>query len=89
MDLLLLSVGQTYLRIKKTDQNKALEIYSLVSYGGKMFVASRGWLQRFLQRYSISLRRRSSMGQRDPDQPTKLAKQSTLVQWKRLHFDLI
>ncbi|XP_042291772.1 zinc finger protein 436-like isoform X1 [Thunnus maccoyii] len=40
---------------RKMIKNKALEIYPSVSDGGKMFVASRGWLQRFLQRHNLSL----------------------------------
>ncbi|XP_042291780.1 zinc finger protein 510-like isoform X2 [Thunnus maccoyii] len=40
---------------KEMIKNKALEIYSSVSDGGKMFMASRGWLQKFLQRHNLSL----------------------------------
>ncbi|XP_070786398.1 major centromere autoantigen B-like [Enoplosus armatus] len=47
-------------------KNKALEIYPSVSDGGKVFVASTGWLQRFLERNDLSLRRRTPMIQTDP-----------------------
>ncbi|XP_044043446.1 uncharacterized protein LOC122871912 [Siniperca chuatsi] len=48
-------------------KKKALEIYPSVSDGGKMFVASTGWLQRFLERNDLSLRRRTTMSQEDPN----------------------
>ncbi len=48
-------------------KKKALEIYPSVSDGGKTFVASTGWLQRFLQRNDPSLRRPTTVAQKDPD----------------------
>lgn len=48
-------------------KHKALEIYPSVSDGGKMFVASAGWLQRFLKRNDLSLRRRTTMTPKDPN----------------------
>lgn len=48
-------------------KKKALEIYPSVSNGGKMFVASTGWLQRFLERNDLSLRRRTAVPQEDPN----------------------
>lgn len=51
----------------KLIQNKAMEIYPSVRDGDKVFVASRFWLQRFLQRGGFSLRRRSTMTRTDPD----------------------
>ncbi|XP_037617888.1 uncharacterized protein LOC119483644 [Sebastes umbrosus] len=47
-------------------KKKALEIYPSVSDGGKMFVASTGWLQRFLERNDLSLRRRTAVPKVDP-----------------------
>ena len=53
---------------RKMIQNKAKEIYSSVGDGaGKEFVASRGWLQKFLKRNKLSLRRRTTMAQKDLD----------------------
>lgn len=52
---------------RKMIRNKALEIYPTVSDGGARFVASRGWLQKFLNRNGFSLRRRTTMAQKDPD----------------------
>ena len=52
---------------RKMIQKKALEIYSTVSDGDQMFVASKGWLQHFLERNGLSLRRRTTMAQKDPD----------------------
>lgn len=50
------SMQDKHIRVsRKMIKNKALEIYPSVSDGGKMFVASRGWLQRFLQRHDLSL----------------------------------
>nr|XP_046273128.1 zinc finger and SCAN domain-containing protein 12-like isoform X3 [Scatophagus argus] len=40
----------------KMIQNKALEICTSLNDGGKMFEASRGWLQRFLHRSGLSFR---------------------------------
>ncbi|KAG7252711.1 hypothetical protein CRUP_012601 [Coryphaenoides rupestris] len=49
-------------------QNKAKEIYSSVGDGaGKEFVANRGWLEKCLKRNDLSLRRRTTMAQKDPD----------------------
>ncbi|XP_044028000.1 uncharacterized protein LOC122864529 [Siniperca chuatsi] len=53
-------------------KKKALEIYPSVSDGGKMFVASTGWLQRFLQRNDLSLRRRTPMSQEETPPTEKL-----------------
>ncbi len=48
-------------------KRKALEIYPSVSDGSKTFVASTGWLQRFLQRHDPSLRQPITMTQKEPD----------------------
>lgn len=48
-------------------KKKALEIYPSVSDGGKMFVASTGWLDRFLERNDLSLQHRTTMTQKDPN----------------------
>ncbi|KAG7249712.1 hypothetical protein CRUP_018180 [Coryphaenoides rupestris] len=49
-------------------QNNAKEIYSSVGDGaGKEFVANRGWLEKCLKRNDLSLRRRTTMAQKDPD----------------------
>ncbi|XP_031733914.1 uncharacterized protein LOC116400282 isoform X1 [Anarrhichthys ocellatus] len=45
---------------------RALEIYPSVSDGGKAFV-STGWLQNFLQRNQLSIRRRSAEPPADPE----------------------
>ncbi|KAM7373728.1 hypothetical protein PAMP_008562 [Pampus punctatissimus] len=45
----------------KMIKNKALEIYPSVSDAGQVFVASRGWLQRFLQRNNLSLQCTASL----------------------------
>ncbi|XP_051246668.1 zinc finger and SCAN domain-containing protein 12 [Dicentrarchus labrax] len=55
----------------KMIQNKALEIYPSVRDGGKVFVASRSWLRRFLQRNNLSLQHRTTVIQNDPDQLTE------------------
>nr|XP_033471765.1 uncharacterized protein LOC117249958 [Epinephelus lanceolatus] len=47
-------------------KKKALEIYPSVSDGGKTFVASTGWLQKFLERNNLSHRRRTTVPQEDP-----------------------
>ncbi|KAG7262847.1 hypothetical protein CRUP_035906 [Coryphaenoides rupestris] len=53
---------------RKMIQNKAKEIYSSVGDGaGKEFVANRGWLEKCLKRNDLSLRRRTTMAQKDPD----------------------
>jgi len=53
---------------RKMIQNKAKEIYSSVGDGaGKEFVASRGWLEIRLKRNNLSLRRCTTMAQKDPD----------------------
>lgn len=52
---------------RKMIQNKVLEIYNSVSDERDLFVANRGWLQRFQQRNSFSLRRRTTMAQKYPD----------------------
>ena len=49
---------------RKMIQNKALEIYPTVSDKGAGFLASRGWLQRFLKRNGYALRRRTIVAQR-------------------------
>ncbi len=51
----------------KTIRDKALQISTSGSNGSQMFVASRGWLQRFLQRNNFSLGRRSTTEKRDPN----------------------
>lgn len=48
-------------------RNKALEIYPTLSDGGARFRASKGWLEKFLNRNGFSLRRRTTMAQKDPD----------------------
>uniref|UniRef100_A0A1A8HKE0 Matrin 3-like 1.1 n=1 Tax=Nothobranchius korthausae TaxID=1143690 RepID=A0A1A8HKE0_9TELE len=47
-------------------RNKAVEIYPTVSDGGEQFLASRGWLQKFLIRNGFALRR-CTVAQKDPD----------------------
>ena len=49
----------------KMIRNKALEIYPTVSYRGAPFVASRGWLKKFLNRNGSALRRPTTMAQED------------------------
>ena len=56
---------------RKMIQKKAMEIYPTVSDGSKAFVASKGWLERFLHRNGLSLRRRTTMAQKDPDKLTE------------------
>ena len=34
----------------------------------KAFEATRGWLERFMRRHGLSLRQRTSVAQKDPDQ---------------------
>lgn len=48
-------------------RNKALEMYPTLSDGGARFRASKGWLEKFLNRNGFSLRRRTTMAQKDPD----------------------
>ncbi|CAJ1082921.1 Pogo transposable element with KRAB domain [Xyrichtys novacula] len=57
--------GQNHVS-RKMITKKALEIYSSVADGEKGFVASRGWLHRFLQRNALSLHQRSAVTQKDP-----------------------
>ncbi|KAK7130470.1 hypothetical protein R3I93_019960 [Phoxinus phoxinus] len=52
---------------RKMIRNKALGIYPTVSDRGVRFLASRGWLQKFLNRNGFALRRRTTMAQKDPD----------------------
>ncbi|KAG7269084.1 hypothetical protein CRUP_002942 [Coryphaenoides rupestris] len=53
---------------RKIIQYKAKEIYSSVGDGAsKEFVASRGWLEKFLKGNDLSLRRCTTMAQKDPD----------------------
>ena len=49
---------------------KAKAIYDELpdSQKSESFVASRGWLEKFMSRYGLSLRRRTSIGQKDPQQ---------------------
>ena len=49
---------------------KAKAIYDELPYSQKSesFVASRGWLEKFMRRHGLSLRRRTSIGQKDPQQ---------------------
>jgi hypothetical protein len=57
-------------------RNKAMEIYTgnpginmeCTDYLGKEFQASVGWLNRFLNREGLSLRRKTTQGQKIPDQ---------------------
>lgn len=51
----------------KLIRNKAMEIYPSVRDGDKVFVASRVWLQKFLQRSGLSLRRRFARTRTDLD----------------------
>ena len=64
------SVRDRHSRVtRKMIQNKALEIFPSVSDSGDCsFVESRGWLQRFLERKGFSVRRRTTVSQKDPDQ---------------------
>ncbi|KAL2096389.1 hypothetical protein ACEWY4_008537 [Coilia grayii] len=48
-------------------RNKALEIYPTLSDSGAQFRASRGWLEKFLNRNGFALRRRTTMAQKNPD----------------------
>lgn len=53
---------------RKMIQKKALEIFASVKDDeGKGFVASRGWLQGFLERSGLSQRRRTTMSQKGPN----------------------
>lgn len=52
---------------RKMIRNKALEIYPTVSDRGAQFLASRGRLQKSLNRNGFALRRRTTMAQKDPD----------------------
>ena len=49
---------------------KAKAIYDELpdSQKSESFVASRGWLEKFMRRHGLSLRRRTSIGQKDPQQ---------------------
>ena len=51
-------------------QRKAVELYAshsdTVSGQGSLLVASRGWFQRFLKRWGLSIRRCTTVGQRLP-----------------------
>ncbi|XP_041645374.1 uncharacterized protein LOC121510985 [Cheilinus undulatus] len=65
---------------RKIIRAKALEIYPLVSDGGKTFVASRGWLQGFLQRNGLIRQSSSTTDQRDPNQSIRTpAEQSDIA----------
>uniref|UniRef100_A0A8C6KRG3 HTH CENPB-type domain-containing protein n=1 Tax=Nothobranchius furzeri TaxID=105023 RepID=A0A8C6KRG3_NOTFU len=52
---------------RKMIRNKALEIFPTMSDAGMRFLASRGWLEKFLNRNGFALRRRTTMAQKDPD----------------------
>lgn len=49
-----------------------------LSEGGKIFVASRGWLQKFLKHNGLSLQCQTNVAQKDPDLLTMLANLSAL-----------
>ena len=52
-------------------QIKARDLYPALTDGSQPFVASRGWLEKFLARNGLSLRRRTTMAQKDPDKLTE------------------
>ena len=45
--------------------------YDSRQYGGREFRASRGWLEKFLRRNGFSLRRKTTEGQKDPEELVK------------------
>lgn len=76
-DLLVLKWDKHNPSIKKWFKKKNVsDIY--LSEGGKIFVASRGWLQKCLKRNGLSLQCHINIAQKDPDLLTTLANLSAL-----------
>ena len=63
--------GQHNRVTRKMIKRKAMEIYPTVNDGGARFNASNGWLQKFMKRAGMTVRRRTTMAQKDPDQLTE------------------
>ena len=52
-------------RVTRTGlQQKAVELYSSTAKGELEFIASNGWLEQFMSRYSLSLRKKTTQSQR-------------------------